>query len=176
VTITAHVAPGPFSFCRHYPAIEVLYDTPWEFFEKVTHIELVVSYPPLEPNRSEKLAKSPTSATLEVIAPIAVKDGRGPQLVLCTVTPDDGTKRPFQAVAKICDALYYSFGNKDMTKSRFTRPWRPIKTTPSRLRPITISERRPRQALLPPSITALELLLCPSATEALAGSERSVCC
>lgn len=53
-------------------------------------------------------------AKLTIVKPIAVEDGRGPQLVLCSIalnTSGPPTKS-FAAVAKIFDPLYYSFHNK----------------------------------------------------------------
>jgi len=53
--------------------------------------------------------------TLSVTHELAVADGRGAQLALCTIKPRDPVSHPpFQAVAKIYDPLYYSFSHKDV--------------------------------------------------------------
>lgn len=54
---------------------------------------------------------NPKTARLVVTAPIAVGVARGPQIVSCTIRPqeDSGGAQPFEAVAKIYDSLYYGF-------------------------------------------------------------------
>lgn len=122
VTITEHVPPRPFGLPSVYPFIEPPYDTSDEHLKTLTQTELVVSCPPLEADDETDPEKPAREATLKVERPIAVKDGRGPQLVACTVTPQNGQGEPFQAVAKIFDPLYYSFENENA-------PYRPVATT-----------------------------------------------
>ncbi|KAH6855074.1 hypothetical protein B0I37DRAFT_363867 [Chaetomium sp. MPI-CAGE-AT-0009] len=56
----------------------------------------------------------PQIHTLSVTRELAVIDGRGAQLALCTITPKSSVgHEPFRAVAKIYDPLYYSFSHKD---------------------------------------------------------------
>lgn len=50
---------------------------------------------------------APLTNTLSVTHELAVANGRGAQLVLCTITPKVPARvTPFQAVAKIYDPLY----------------------------------------------------------------------
>ena len=122
VTITEHVPPRPFGLPSVYPRIEPPYDTSDEHLKTLTQTRLIVTCPPIEANDDTDGAvpKKPAKATLKVDQPIAVKDWRGPQLVVCT--PQDRHGKPFQAVAKIFDPLYYSFENKNA-------PTRPVATT-----------------------------------------------
>lgn len=85
---------------------------------KVTQTQVVMEYPPLESPRSSPSPPAPTAPTakLTILSQLAVEDGRGPQLVVCSVAPDaspdttqDGPSGPYEAVAKIFDPLYYSF-------------------------------------------------------------------
>jgi hypothetical protein len=127
VTITEHVPPRPFGLPSVYPLIEPPYDTSDEHLKTLTQTRLVVTCPPVEANRDTdgavaKMKKPPASATLKIDGPIAVKDGRGPQVVVCTITPQDRHSKPFQAAAKIFDPLYYSFQNENA-------PHRPVATT-----------------------------------------------
>ena len=125
VTITEHVPPRPFGLPSVYPLIEPPYDTSDEHLKTLTLTRLVVTCPPIEANHDTGGAvakKPPANATLKIDGPIAVKDGRGPQLVVCTVTPQDRHSKPFQAAAKIFDPLYYSFENENA-------PHRPVPTT-----------------------------------------------
>jgi hypothetical protein len=57
----------------------------------------------------------PRIQILSVTRELAVVDGRGAQLALCTIKPKGPAgDAPFQAVAKIYDPLYYSFSHKDV--------------------------------------------------------------
>jgi hypothetical protein len=80
----------------------------------LTQTELVIANPPLETADPPVLR----THTLSVTRELAVADGRGAQLVLCTIEPKDpadpATPAPFQAVAKIYDPLYYSFPHQDV--------------------------------------------------------------
>jgi hypothetical protein len=125
VTIAEHVPPRPFGLPSVYPLIEPPYDTSDEHLKTLTQTRLVVTCPPIEASHEAdgSVAKdSPAMATLKVDGPIAVKDGRGPQLVVCTITPQDNHSKPFQAAAKIFDPLYYSFQNENAS-------YRPVATT-----------------------------------------------
>ena len=77
----------------------------------LTQTELVLANPPLETADPPV----PHAHTLSVTRELAVADGRGAQLVLCTIDPKEppGTA-PFQAAAKIYDPLYYSFPHQDV--------------------------------------------------------------
>jgi serine/threonine protein kinase len=63
---------------------------------------------------------APRTPTLSVTHEVAVADGRGAQLVFCTITPKvppgqaPAAPAPLQAVAKIYDSLYYPCPNKDV--------------------------------------------------------------
>jgi hypothetical protein len=115
VTITEHVPPQPFGLPSVYPRIEPPYDTSDGHLKTLTQARLIVTCPPIEANDDTDGAvpKKPAKATLKVDRPIAVKDWRGQQLVVCTVTPQDRHGKSFQAVANIFDPLYYSFENKN---------------------------------------------------------------
>ncbi len=77
-----------------------------------TQTEVVMAYPPLE--RKDTLpSSSGPAATLTITGTLAVRDGRGAQLVVCSVASTAG-QPPLEAVAKIFDALYYSFENPDV--------------------------------------------------------------
>jgi hypothetical protein len=76
--------------------------------------ELVMANPPLETADPLVLRIHTLSVTRE----IAVVDGRGAQLVLCTIKSKGPVGHgPMQAVAKIYDPLYYSFSHKDVASS-----------------------------------------------------------
>ncbi|KAI7784983.1 hypothetical protein LA080_008382 [Diaporthe eres] len=75
------------------------------YLRSVTHTEAVVANPPEEgipihPSQAE-------TAQLVLTSPIAIGSARGAQIVVCTVTPQNGD--PFTAIAKIYDPLYYNF-------------------------------------------------------------------
>jgi hypothetical protein len=77
----------------------------------LTQTELVIANPPLETADPPVLR----THTLSVTRELAVADGRGAQLVLCTINPKEPAgDAPFQAVAKIYDPLYYSFPHQDV--------------------------------------------------------------
>jgi hypothetical protein len=91
-----------------------------------------MAYPPLEPEPENTVPSSshnPTitttaSATLTITDTLAAGDGRGAQLVVCSIASpkkalEEGTgspqpQAPFEAVAKIFDALYYPFENPEV--------------------------------------------------------------
>lgn len=122
--IEPHEAPPPFGD-------ECLYD-PWPRrdlsdidFDTVTQSALVVSHPPLETTPVTTTASSTgtpevdqdQTAQMIVTSPIRVGCESGAQIVICTVS--QAGKQPFQAVAKIFDALYYccrrGAGPRDVT-------------------------------------------------------------
>lgn len=88
-----------------------------EYLKTVTHTESVVINPSTDkmlPLGSD--APDSLSAQLNIKAPIAIGEVRGPQLVACTIAPGtqgvrDGNhySTSFKAAAKIYDALYYNF-------------------------------------------------------------------
>ncbi|KAL2160294.1 hypothetical protein VTH06DRAFT_1467 [Thermothelomyces fergusii] len=105
VEIKQHTPPLPFGGRSYGPGA-------WRQRRDVdlysaTQTEVVMSYPPLE---RESGVPSPigSTATLTITETLAVGDGRGAQVVVCSVAPEPH-RRPFVAVAKIFDALYYSF-------------------------------------------------------------------
>lgn len=98
-----HAPPPPFGI-HHYEA-DPRPQLSSEYMKKVPQSELVVDNPPLEtpPSQAE-------TAQLTIDAPIAVGSNRGAQVVTCSITPHgENACQPFQAVAKIYDALYYEF-------------------------------------------------------------------
>jgi hypothetical protein len=61
--------------------------------------------PSLERENTLPSSSGPT-ATLTITRTLVVADGRGAQLVICSIAPKT-SQTPFEAVAKIFDALYY---------------------------------------------------------------------
>lgn len=53
---------------------------------------------------------------MNITAPVAIGNRDGAQVVSCTVAPDGGGSKPFQAVLKIYDALY-------LGTITFLKPW-----------------------------------------------------
>ena len=109
VDIKSHVPPTPFGgrdYGRGPRATVSQHD-----LRSLKQTELVMANPPL------KTADPPVPRihTLSVTRELAVVDGRGAQLALCTIKPKGAAGHgPFQAVAKIYDSLYYSFRHKDV--------------------------------------------------------------
>ncbi|KAL1851003.1 hypothetical protein Daus18300_012737 [Diaporthe australafricana] len=108
--IQSHVAPPPFGDGALYG--------PWPRrqlsiaeLETMTQSELIMSHPPLEatPAASDTEAP-PETAQLTVTSHVRVGCSGGAQIVVCTVAKDG--KPPFEAVAKIYDALYYRFSHE----------------------------------------------------------------
>jgi hypothetical protein len=98
-----------------------------------TQTKIVMAYPPLElelENTVPSSSPSPTttttaSATLTITDTLAAGDGRGAQLVVCSVAAPEKEledtragsaqpRAPSEAVAKIFDALYYPFENPEV--------------------------------------------------------------
>ncbi|KAK3983856.1 hypothetical protein QBC44DRAFT_337983 [Cladorrhinum sp. PSN332] len=114
VEIKRHTPPLPFGDPQHGPGA-------WRERSDVhlysaTQTEVVMAYPPLERENTSSSSPAP-AATLTILRTLAVADGRGPQLVVCSVTPKILPKAlpqaPYEAVAKIFDPLYYSFECKE---------------------------------------------------------------
>ncbi|KAK3937952.1 hypothetical protein QBC46DRAFT_391304 [Diplogelasinospora grovesii] len=114
VEIKRHTPPPPFGDPQHGPGA-------WRERSDVhlysaTQTEVVMAYPSLECENTLSSSPAPT-ATLTILRTLAVADGRGPQLVVCSVAPKTLPKAfpqaPYEAVAKIFDPLYYSFENKE---------------------------------------------------------------
>ncbi|KAL2200792.1 hypothetical protein P885DRAFT_66419 [Corynascus similis CBS 632.67] len=106
VEIKRHTPPPPFGDPHHGPGA-------WRersdvHLHSATQTEVVLAYPPLE--RENKLSSSPApTATLTILRTLAVADGRGAQLVVCSVTPNPCPQESDGIVAKIFDPLYYPF-------------------------------------------------------------------
>lgn len=77
---------------------------PDDWLRGVTQSRHVLEYPPLETADPQ----SPMEAELTIVKTIRTGDARGAQLVLCSIAPLDAGEK-YHAVAKIYDALYYSF-------------------------------------------------------------------
>ncbi|KAG8167935.1 hypothetical protein KVR01_003624 [Diaporthe batatas] len=99
--IDRHSAPPPFGQPHYGPGPRPGHSS--RYLHDVPQSELVVDHPPLDTP-----PPPPETARLTVHAPMSVGCHRGAQVVACSVTPHGGGE-PFQAVAKIYDALYYRF-------------------------------------------------------------------
>ncbi|KAH8745576.1 hypothetical protein F5883DRAFT_438762 [Diaporthe sp. PMI_573] len=75
-----------------------------KYLKTVAHSEAVVANPPEE---GTPLPSQAETAQLVITSPIAIGSARGPQIVACRVTPQEGVS--FTAVAKLYDPLYYNF-------------------------------------------------------------------
>ncbi|KAH8763641.1 hypothetical protein F5883DRAFT_498277 [Diaporthe sp. PMI_573] len=114
VPIHRHVPPALFGHVygpgpRSNPSREYLF--------KTTQSEQVVTNPPLDSDVLPQMASE--MARLTVTTPIMTGTADGAQVVACTVMPQNASaseSKPFRAVAKIYDALYYrlraDIGNK----------------------------------------------------------------
>lgn len=108
IQVSRHAPPPAFS------TVEELQDLgyqerprlPEKYLETVAHSEAVVTNPPEE---GIPLPSQAETAQLVITSPIAIGSARGPQIVACRVTPQQGDRGPFTAVAKIYDPLYYNF-------------------------------------------------------------------
>ncbi|KAH6641334.1 hypothetical protein F5144DRAFT_563217 [Chaetomium tenue] len=128
VNITSHIPPAPFGGRDYGPGTRVAVTD--QALRSLKQTELVMANPPLQPatpiaGTSATAATTPRTCTLLVTRPLAVVDGRGAQLAVCTIAPmppkpspgqalgqAPAVPAPFQAVAKIYDPLYYSFASK----------------------------------------------------------------
>ncbi|KAG8159689.1 hypothetical protein KVR01_010326 [Diaporthe batatas] len=115
--LLSHTAPEPFGHNLYGPSPSPRVRVPDANLKQVTQTRLVVENPPVEA-ATVTSSVEPRSARLTITGNIAVADARGAQVVACSVelpaakTPGAKTTT-FTAVAKIYDALYYSFANKD---------------------------------------------------------------
>lgn len=100
--IHGHVPPLPFGVHQYEDQPRPHLST--SYMKNVPQSELVVDNPPLETAHSQS---DSGSAQLTIDMPISVGGVHGAQVVTCSITPVNG--QPFQAVAKIYDALYYNF-------------------------------------------------------------------
>lgn len=73
--------------------------------KSITQSELVATHPATGPS-SPTTSKRAETAQINITAPIAIGETRGPQVVACTVT-QSRTSKCFRAAAKIYDPLYY---------------------------------------------------------------------
>jgi hypothetical protein len=113
VEIKLHTPPPPFGDPHYGPGT-------WRKRSDVdvnsaTQTEVVMAYPPLERENALPSSCSPSPrAILAITGTLAAGDKRGAQLVVCSVAPKT-SQPPFVAVAKIFDALYYSFESRDVS-------------------------------------------------------------
>lgn len=114
--IQSHVAPSPFGDGELYgpwPRGQLSYAE----LKTVTQSALVVAHPPLEATRTPSDTETPSeTAQLTITSHISVGCGAGAQVVVCTVAKP--SKPPFEAVAKIYDALYYRFSHSIASRPR----------------------------------------------------------
>lgn len=106
--IQSHVAPSPFgdeALYGPWPREQLSYAE----LRNLTQSALVVAHPPLETTstRASDTATPGETAELTITSHISVGCEAGAQVVVCTVAKPG--KPPLEAVAKIYDALYYSF-------------------------------------------------------------------
>ncbi|CAN8099935.1 unnamed protein product [Discula destructiva] len=107
--IESHVAPSPFGN-------DLLYG-PWPRgqladaeLQTTAQSALVVAHPPLEATTTPSDTGTPLeTAMLSITSHVRVGCGSGAQIVVCTVAKPG--KPPFEAVAKIYDALCYRFSH-----------------------------------------------------------------
>ncbi|KAL2144897.1 hypothetical protein VTI28DRAFT_8358 [Corynascus sepedonium] len=129
---------------------------------KVTQTRVFMEELPLENLLASPSPPAP-AAKFAILSALAVEDGRGSQLVVCSVAPhaspgQGGLPAPYQAVAKIFGPLYYSFANPEAIHEPFPVAWQPISTIRMKLLRSSTSSREPRLAAapdcLPPSTLA----------------------
>lgn len=107
--IQSHVPPAPFGSERLYGSWPREQVSRAEL-QTLTQSALVVSHPPMEGATTPSDTEVPLDiAELVITSQISVGCGSGAQVVVCTVAKDG--EPPFQAVAKIYDALYYRFSH-----------------------------------------------------------------
>ncbi|KAK3368731.1 hypothetical protein B0H63DRAFT_529098 [Podospora didyma] len=95
----------PPPFARGYPEGTWTFDPTDQHLESITQTERVLERPPLD---GPPTSSAPRSARLKITATLATGDGRGAQVVVCLVEPTTRAEKPFHAVAKIYDPLYYN--------------------------------------------------------------------
>lgn len=107
--IQSHVAPAPFGSERLYGSWPREQVSNAEL-QTLTQSALVVSHPPIEAKTTPSEMEVPSeTAQLTIISHISIGCGAGAQVVVCNVAKEG--EPPFQAVAKIYDALYYRFSH-----------------------------------------------------------------
>jgi len=121
VEIKRHTPPPPFGDPHHGPGA-------WRersdvHLHSATQTEVVLSYPPLERDNGSSSSPSPT-ATLTILRALAVADGRGPQLVVCSLVPNPYLQESDGIVAKIFDPLYYPFEDPEAAHVPDNIAWR----------------------------------------------------
>lgn len=99
IDISTHAAPRPFGSSIYPPDLYSWRSDKW--LRSVTQTTHVLTYPPLETPAPGQLS----TARLIVTKSIAIGNARGPQVLLCSITPERA--KAFEAVAKIYDPLYY---------------------------------------------------------------------
>ncbi|KAI1738462.1 hypothetical protein F4680DRAFT_424858 [Xylaria scruposa] len=134
--VTEHQPPAPFG-PGGYPPSEHPYSTE-SWLEDTPQIQQVLTCPPLDTEWPSNTA--PRSGVLTITKLISVGEARGAQLVACNVLLS-GQTRPYTAMAKIYDSLYYPFRNTlygppndvvwkaDMDYSREAAAYRHLQTT-----------------------------------------------
>lgn len=114
--IQSHIAPAPFGNERLYgswPREMVSHDE----LETLTQSALVLSHPPIEAMTAPSDTEVPSeTAQLTITSHISVGCEGGAQVAVCTVVKDG--EPPFEAVAKIYDALYYRFSHSVASRVR----------------------------------------------------------
>lgn len=105
VEIKAHTPPPPFGGRCYGRGTRPSLPDAW--LKSVTQTKLVLTYPPLE----TAAPSMPMAAQLTITESLAIGCSRGPQLVVCSITPKTSGATPFTAVAKVFDPLYYSFSD-----------------------------------------------------------------
>lgn len=103
VQIRRHVPPSPFVGPDYGMGTrESLSDG---YLRKITQSELAIDHPGFD----TPLPAQPETAQLTITSPITIGGARGAQVIACVITPQTEGAKPFQAVAKIYNPLYYSF-------------------------------------------------------------------
>lgn len=116
VEITRHLPPAPFGD-RPYGHGDWPTDATWDWLRSVTQTKHILRYPPLESKFKAPASLVSQKAKLAITKVLAVEDGRGPQVVVCSISPHGAGSKDvsYTAVAKIFDPLYYSFSNKSVS-------------------------------------------------------------
>ncbi|KAH6855862.1 hypothetical protein B0I37DRAFT_365995 [Chaetomium sp. MPI-CAGE-AT-0009] len=107
VEIKRHTPPRPFGGPQ-YGSVAWRERSDVDLYS-ATQTEVVLAYPPLERETTLSSLPAPTAVTLTILSTLAVADGRGAQLVVCSITPNPFPQESSGIVAKIFDPLYYSF-------------------------------------------------------------------
>lgn len=139
---TEHEPPAPFG-PGGYP-LPTSAEPPELWLREMPQTRQVLGYPPQDTQWPSK--SPPRSAVLTVLKTISIGEARGAQLVICQVLVC-GQKKPYAAVAKIYDSLYYSLRDSlvnkpqdvaflaDMDYSREASAYRHLQATKTRQKP-----------------------------------------